>query len=412
MAALELRSPSRSELREFFGPVMSGFGLDSTDDDFRFEELTYEEGRSVGALDEGVWVGGSGAYSFDVTVPGGAQVAASGITMVGVAPTHRRRGILTSMMRWLHEDAVRRGEPLALLTASESSIYRRFGYGVATDIARVSVPSRAVTFDPPLRVEGGFRRVDLHADTSVLERVYDQVRLCRPGWFNRNDGWWARLRLDPTAARDGASKLFAAVHEDAAGVPDGFATWRIAEGHADDRVAAATVVIDELVAIDTDVELAIWQFLANIDLATTLSWNGAPVDLPLRSRLVEPRQLHQRGRSDWAWARLLDVPAALAARRYPVAGDLVLQVDDAFRPASGGTFRLKGSPDGAECERVDDARPDLVLGAPELGAIYLGGNAASLLGAVDRIVERSPGALARADAMFVTHPAPHCPLMF
>jgi len=128
--------------------------------------------------------------------------------------------------------------------------------------------------------------------------------------------------------------------------------------------------------------------------------------------MVEPRQLHLRGRSDWMWARLLDVPAALAARRYLVAGDLVLHVDDAFHPEAAGTYRLKGSPDGAECERVDDARPDLSLGAPELGAIYLGGVAPSLYATAGRIVEHAPGALERADAMFVTHPAPYCPLMF
>ena len=203
MAALEFRSPSRDELREFFEPVVSSYGLDATEDDYRYEELTYEDSRSFGALDEGVWVGGSGAYTFDVTVPGGAQVAASGVTMVGVAPTHRRRGILTTMMRWLHDDAVRRGEPLAVLTASEASIYRRFGYGVATDDARITVPSRAVVFDPPLHDDGRFRRLDPHQGTAVLEAVYEQVRLRRTGWFNRGAGWWERLRLDPTDARRG-----------------------------------------------------------------------------------------------------------------------------------------------------------------------------------------------------------------
>jgi predicted acetyltransferase len=412
MAALEFRSPSRDELRDFFEPVVSAYGLDATEDDYRYEELTYEDGRSFGALDEGVWVGGSGAYTFDVTVPGGAQVAASGVTMVGVAPTHRRRGILTTMMRWLHDDAVRRGEPLAVLTASEASIYRRFGYGVATDDARITVPSRAVVFDPPLHDDGRFRRLDPHQGTAVLEGVYEQVRLRRTGWFNRGAGWWERLRLDPTDARAGDSKLFAVVHEDASGTPDGFATWRISQNHADNRVADDTVVLDELVALDADVELAIWQFLAGIDLTTSIRWNGAPMDLPLRWRMVEPRQLHLRGRSDWMWARLLDVPAALAARRYLVAGDLVLHVDDPFHPEAAGTYRLKGSPDGAECERVDDARPDLSLGAPELGAVYLGGAAPSLYASAGRIVEHAPGALERADAMFVTHPAPYCPLMF
>ena len=106
-----------------------------------------------------------GAFSFELTLPGGALVPASGITMVGVEPTHRRRGILTEMLRWLHEDAVRRGEPLAILTASEASIYRRFGYGVATEACRLRIPAAAVAFDPPLDDSGSFATVDPHVGT-------------------------------------------------------------------------------------------------------------------------------------------------------------------------------------------------------------------------------------------------------
>ena len=131
MADLDYRSPTHDELGDFFAVSLHAYGMNSTDDEIHHETLVYEQGRSYGAQDNDRWVAGAGAFSLEVTVPGGVQVAAAGITMIGVAPTHRRRGILTTLIRQLHEDAIHRGEVLALLTASEASIYRRFGYGVA-----------------------------------------------------------------------------------------------------------------------------------------------------------------------------------------------------------------------------------------------------------------------------------------
>ena len=247
----------------------------------------------------------------------------------------------------------------------------------------------------------------------MLEGVYEQVRLRRTGWFNRGAGWWERLRLDPTDARAGDSKLFAVVHEDSSGAPDGFATWRISQNHADNRVADDTVVLDELVALDADVELA--------DLAVP-GGNRPHHQHPLERRPDGPavEVAHGRDRaSSTCGAAPTGCGRGSSTCRPPSPhgatswrATWLLHVDDAFHPAAAGTYRLKGSPDGAECERVDDARPDLSLGAPELGAMYLGGVAPSLYASAGRIVEHAPGALERADAMFVAHPAPYCPLMF
>ena len=76
-------------------------------------------------------VGGAGAFPFELTIPGGT-VPCGGVTVVGVLPTHRRRGVLTAMMRAQLEDIRDRGEPIAALWASEEVIYRRFGYGLAS----------------------------------------------------------------------------------------------------------------------------------------------------------------------------------------------------------------------------------------------------------------------------------------
>ena len=417
MVDLDYQSPNREELAEFFAVPLHAYGMNATDDEIHHEALVYEQGRSYGAKDNDRWVAGAGAFSLELTVPGSAQVAAAGITMIGVAPTHRRRGILTTLIRQLHEDAMQRGEFLAVLTASEASIYRRFGYGVAAESARLRVPTDAIEFDPPLEVTGTFRLVEPHVVTTELAEVFDRYRRNRSGHFARPDTWWAKVRHDPRSGREHGTQLFAVIHRDASGSPDGYATWRVRVHTSDARIATNTVAIVELVGLSADIELALWQFLAQIDLATTLTWDIAPVDVPLRWRLPEPRRMHITRRTDWMWARLLDVPQALAARTYAVPGTLVIAVDDPRIPTCGGVFRLVVDASGiAECTRVNtenrEDAVDLQMAVAELSSIYFGGVAPSMLAAAGRITTETPAALALADTMFVTQPAPHCPIEF
>ena len=357
MPQLEYRQPRAEEIPEFFRVSLQGYGMDASDEEIAHEQLVNEVDRSYGALDDGRWVGSSGAFSFELTLPGGALVPASGITMVGVEPTHRRRGILTEMLRWLHEDAVRHGEPLAILTASEASIYRRFGYGVATEACRLRIPAGAITFDPPFDDSGSFTTVDPHDGTGDFASIYDRVRRSSPGWLTRGDGEWAQVRDDPTFGRGGHTPLRAVIHRDARGTPDGYTTWRIAMREGEDRVADNTLHIEELVAESPEVEATLWQFLANVDLVTTLVWARGPAEPAIRWRLVEPRQLRTEQRFDLVWARLLDVPAVLSARTFGAAATLTFEVHDAFRPESGGTFRLHvpGRGEEATCERLAQA---------------------------------------------------------
>lgn len=418
MAELEFRTPSPDEIGDCFRVSLQGYGMDASEQEIAHERLVYEPARSYGARDDGKWVGSGGAFSFELTLPGGAIVPAAGITMVGVAPTHRRRGILTELMRWLHDDAAARGEPIAILTASEASIYRRFGYGVATEIASVRIPTAAVRFDPPLPADNGsFRVVDPGVDTSTLAALYDRARRERAGWVSRSDVFWAQVLDDLPSGHAGRTPRRAVVHHNAGGEPDGYATWRIAVSDPLDRVAVNTVHIEELVGATADVELALWQFLSQIDLATTLVWRASPPEPLLRWRLVEPRQLRIEARSDLVWARLLDVATVLGARSYDAAGTLSIGVHDPFRPSAGGTFHLRaGGPDApASCARVaDGVDPDaeMTTTVADLSSIALGGVAPSLLARAGRLHAATPDALRLADALFVTHPAPWCPLEF
>ncbi len=423
MASHSFQQPSLDDLRDYFVPIFGSYGLDSFEDLHHHEALVHEDGRSLGALDGGRWVGGGGAFSFEVTLPGDVQVPAAGITMIGVAATHHRRGIGRHVLEWLHDDAVKRGEVMAVLTASESSIYRRFGYGVATESTSLAVPCDRIVFDPPVIDRGTLRSVDLHADTTLLDAVYDRARRQRTGNFARNDDWWARVRHDPRYDRNGASALRAVAHVDDIGSPDGYVTWRVRNVTSDARNADNTLIIDELVGLTPDVEATLWSFLAGIDLATTVEWHNAPTDAAWRWRLVEPRQLHRRLTADWMWAHLLDIPAVLSTRRYRAPGRLVLSVTDPSHPATAGTFELTvdGAPDAVgwfsgRCERIDTAprasdQVDLTLDVADLSTMAFGAVAPSLLAAAGKM-QAHAASLALADTLFVSHQAAHCPRMF
>ncbi len=410
---MEYRTPHPGEAFEFFTPVLRSFGEPPDQPAIDHHRTTWEPERSYGALEDGKWVGSSGAYSLRMTVPWATDIPVSGITMVGVATTHRRRGVLTRMMSWLLDDAERRGEAVAMLTASESSIYGRFGFGVAAQAASHEIDLAGAAFRVPLDIGGRFSLLSPSEALDVLHPVWDRCRLARVGEMSRPKSRWEEELRDLPASRAGSSALFIAVHEGGGG-PDGFVTYRHKNiwGIDTHRLPGNQVVVEALCGATPEVEAALWQFLTQIDLVKTLVLPVRPVDDPIRWRLAEPRQLKVTSAGDWLWARLLDIPAALSARRYRTRGELVLEVSDPLRPNCAGTFHLEGGPDGAACRRVSSNTPDLTLGAAELGSLYLGGVAPSALAMAGRIDEHTPGALAKADALLQIDPRPFCNTMF
>lgn len=402
----EIVVPGPDEFTEAMTPVWYSFGMPEVDEETASDErLLFDASRPLSARLDGEWVGVAGDYPFELTLPGGAMTPAAGVTMVGVAPTHRRQGLLTALMRRQLDDVAGRGELIAILTASESTIYGRFGYGAAT--ARVDVeldPARSrFLVDPD--APGRCRLLSKDAALPVVKAVYDACRPQRAGAVNRDEWWWEILKRDRSSRRNGASALFFVVHEDGAGQPDGFAIYRIKDDWGTDNLSRSVLVVREVYGATAEVEAALWRFLCDIDLVERVECWNRPMDDPLRWRLAEPRRFRTRAISDWVWARVLDVPGALEARAYEGEGEIVLEIVDQFRPLSGGRFRLEAGPDGAACKPTDET-PDVTLGAADLGALYLGGVAPSLLAAAGRVDEHSPNSLAQADALFTTRRLP------
>ncbi len=383
------------------------FGDAMTDERRAMNKAAFEFDRGLTAEDGGELVATGGAYSLDLTLPGLTTIPVGGLTWISVLPTHRRRGILRRIVQHHLDDVQRRGEPVSILIASESVIYGRFGYGSATQMASYQIEQRHSAFAQPLDGGGRVRVVDEKESLELLPAVFEQARRMQPGEISRNQEWWTTTLSDPEWRREGAAGAVNVVFERAPGqAAEGYARYRL-RSHWEGMLAANIVKVEELTALTPQAHAALWRFLLDLDLSGELELFNGRMDEPLRWRLADPRRLRTTFVSDLVWARLLDVPAALTARRYGVADRLVLEVSDALRPECGGRFAVEGGPDGAECARTADD-PDIVLGIAELGATYLGGVRFSTLAGAARVTEATPGALARADRMFIGEQAPYC----
>jgi predicted acetyltransferase len=399
--ALEIRAITPDELDDLILADHRAFGAGPRRPN---EPRTWAEGeldRTRVAFEDGGIVGASRAYSFELTLPGGGIVPAAAVSWVGVLPTHRRRGVLTRMMDALHEDARTRDEPAMILTASESVIYGRYGYGVATWRLGLSVERAQAAFLRPVDDRGRVRLVTREEAEKILPSVYDQIRRGRAGMVSRPDYWWPEVFWGEHG--EPGKALFVVLHEDASGIADGFAEYEITGdwtgGHSKRRVIAYDVQ-----ATNPTARAALWQYLLGIDLVVGVSSPNLPIDEPLRHLLRDPRQARVDYINDGLWLAPLDAKTLLAARRYSVFdGHLVLEV----RGLDGTTTTLAvdGNDRDAHCAETNDT-PDLSCSSAVLGAMLLGGNRWTEYAAAGLVEERTPGKLQYADAMFVISPPP------
>ncbi|MEU6219877.1 GNAT family N-acetyltransferase [Streptomyces sp. NPDC047022] len=403
----DVRVLRQDEWDDWYGNLLRAFSSsdESPEERALTRDLT-EFDRFIGIWDGSACVGTAGAFTFRLTVPGGLSVPAAGITMVSVAATHRRRGLLRSMMRRQLDDIRSWGEPLAVLTASEPAIYSRFGYGAAVfqvdaeiDTSRVGLSVPAGTDDVRIRYADPSDALD------ACEAVYARLVPGRPGMLARRPGWERAGLLDAPSDRNGASALQCVV-AGRDGEITGYARFRTklgwgVSGHD------GTVSLSGFAALDPATEAALWRFLYGIDLMTTLSVHSRPVDDAWQYMVSDIRRCRPRVR-DALYVRLVDLPAALELRTYQAPVDVVFEVEDDFCPWNAGRWRLTGDSKGASCARSADAA-DLALSVRELGAAYLGGVSLAALAAAGRVRELRPGGLAEASAAFGSAVAPWLP---
>lgn len=374
-----------------------------------FDAVGYE--RALVALDEddGAVVGSTNSFAFQMTMPGGVRPTA-GVTGVGVWPTHRRRGVLSALMRREIADIHARGEKYAALYASEGGIYGRFGYGPAaqemrTSIGRLHSALRpGVPRDPALRLRLG-EPDDLRAD---LEQVYEENAADQLGRFRRTEPWWDVVLRNGSRPEHGRGPLRGAVVRGPDG-PRGYALYRTRHKWGADG-SHSEIHVQEIVATSPAAWVALYEYLVTIDLTVKVTFDNLAADAPLRHLVVDHARMVPEPYTS-LWVRLVDVPGALAERSYAAPVEAVLEVTDRYAPWNQGRWRLDAAPEGAACEASDDA-PDISLDASHLGAAYLGQTTLSGYLKAGLLTEHTPGAVDRLDRALHRLDAPVCGLTF
>ena len=357
----------------------------------------FEMGESVAAFDGSDPVGLVLYSAFEMTVPGGSATTAC-VGPVVVLPTHRRRGIMTEMMKQQLTNAFERGLALSPLEAAESIIYGRFGYGIAAEHENWTIQRQDTAFRQQYEWNGSLKIVKADYAKVSFPNVFRRATPDRPGVIQPPKTWWDGMFDDLAEHRDGASANFYVEYRE-----------DNVEGYVVYRLKGDTVVVQQLMAVTDAAYAALWGYCFGIDLRTTTKAYHRPVDDALVWMLANPRQL-KREPYDRTWMRLVDVPKALSSRTYATEDTLVFQVDDDFCPWNQGTYELTGGLSGAVCKPTTKV-PDLVLTSADLAVPYLGGFRFAPLARAGRVEERTRGALRRADAMFATQLKPWSPVL-
>jgi predicted acetyltransferase len=400
--------PCRSldELAKALGAIGHYFGwVPSAEEVERFSKLLPVE-RMHAAFGGREIVGGAGVFPFQMTVPG-AVVQCAGVTVVGVLPTHRRRGILRRLMRAQLDDVRERGEPLAALWASEPTIYGRFGYGQAsyTHEIRLPRPRAALRGGLPPRT-GQVRLVETAEAEKTFPRIYDRIRVTTPGMLTRTKEWWDIRRLtDDVSRRPPGSGPLNLVLFELDRKASGFAIYRIAQREEDGHWKRRLHVVEAL-GVDAVATRELWRFLTELDWTDEILAWLLPTDHPVQHLFGRFDQLDLRVGTG-LWVDLVDVGAALSARGYRTDGRVTFELSHPFCPWNEGTWTVSGGR-----ARKTSRRPDLRLDATALGAAYLGGVSFGSLSRAGLVEEAVRGGLARADALFAGDRAPWCPEIF
>jgi predicted acetyltransferase len=393
------------EFRSAVGSIGHYFGWQPTAEEAQRLQRMLPLERLLAVFDGSALVGGAGAFPFELTVPGGTPRCA-GVTVVGVLPTHRRRGLMTRMMRAQLADVRRRGEPLAALWASEETIYGRYGYGMASLQFSARIPRvwSALRADLPAR-QGAVRLVEHDEALRVFPSVYEAARRRTVGFLSRSNDWWELRQLEdgPERRASAGGPIHRALLE-REGRPAGYALYRVAlEGPPGERRPRVRVV--EAIGADPAATRDLWRFLLQIDWVDEIRATYLPAGHPLELLAARVSKLGLE-LTDGLWLRLVDVPSALAARSFAASATVEVASDPLF-PDNVGRWDV-----GEVGVKPSRRRPDVRLDVQALASAYLGGFSFAALAGAGRAEEVARGGIARADGAFRTAAAPWCPENF
>ena len=404
MPEIELITVDRADLGAFAANMRRMFGQAPRE---RHSTLTDTLSRATLARIDGVDVGTAAVIDYQLTLPGGERVNMDGVTVVVVSPVARRQGVLRAMMNRLLADAHDRGAVLLGLGATESSIYRRFGYGVASQTGLLEVETAHAALRTPVLDSGRLRSVNTDEAMPIWLDV-ESRQSQRVAAINRGEAAWRGV-VSGASETNGKGILQVVIHEDRSGVPDGFVNYQH-EMRWRDGVADGVVRVHQFASLNRTAHLALWQHVLQLDLCEHLEMERFWLDDPIQHLLTDPRRLRVIPRDD-LHLRVVDVVGALRARRYSREDSLVIEIRDLTCPDIAGRYYLEAGLTGAGAARTD-APSDIVIDGPTLGSVLLGDVSVAALYAAGLVHEATPGAVRRASAMFAWQPRPWLTHMF
>lgn len=341
------------------------------------------------------------SWPTELTVPGEESVMSWAISTITVAPTHRRRGIANAMLEAELRTAQALGVPVAILTASEATIYRRWGFAPAAMTANWTIDPRRVNWTGP-RASGRVQYVEVEQLLVDGHTIVEAARLATPGLIHFDGQLWERLLGVGDDDDELARRLRFLRYDDIAGEPQGFAVYSVPKEEA--HKGRAIVEVHFLSAVTDEAAAGLWRFLFELDLIGEVRATMRPVEEPFAWQISDYRAAVKSNEHDHLWARILDVSAALEARRYSAPGRIVFEVTDPLGFAAGRwLLTIDESGAGTVAKLVDDyvdGAACVSLGVNELSSLYLGGVSAALLARAGAIIERTPGTAAAIDASF------------
>ncbi|WP_435245264.1 GNAT family N-acetyltransferase [Streptomyces sp. NRRL F-5630] len=403
---LDIRAlTSPDELADWLRVVRTAFLEPPTVPAERLAEVadSFAESRFTGAFEDGGCVGTLRSFPQRVTAVGGARVAANAVTAVSVAPTHRRRGVLSRMMGADLAAAHARGEAVATLISAEYPIYGRFGFGPATHSLDWRVDVAATGIDRQRALPPGDGRLALVDAETVLAHgpaLHARFLAGRPGAVSRDAAWWRTLTGTGWRAPGWKEPVYV-LHRDADGTPAGLLCYEVND-------ASRTAKVHDFLTTTAAARRALWTYLCAIDHVAHVEVYHRPPDDILPLLLPDPRAARVARAADFLWVRVLDVVAAFEARTYEAPGSLVIGVADASGPA-GGTYRLTADADGTGRVERTAEEPEVLMDVSDLARLWLGDGSPLALADAGLLDERAHGAAARAERLLRTARRPWCP---
>lgn len=333
----------------------------------------------------------------------GAALPIGGVSAIGTLPEYRRQGLVRCIMTQAFVDMRDSGRPVAALWASQAAIYQRYGYAMASVLRSYAVDTVDIGFHDGDEDGGRVERLDIASGYDLIKQVYMRFVAERMGYLHRARALWQHNTLEP---READGPIHIALSHGASG-PDGYAVYTLRANRCDHPARSQEIVVRDLAWLSPGAYRSLWTFFKRHDLVGRVRWNNAPSDDPALEYFLEPRMLDARD-AEGFWLRLVDVAAALRGRGWDTDGDVSITVrDDPLAPWNTGNYRLTVS-DGVANVTSCAGVTDIQLSVKALASLYVGRRSARELSAWG-LLDGNQDAVLRADALFATRHAPHCP---